>query len=118
MGSGAALAIDHSNLANIAPRVSSSQFRERFGCTTARSHQFKSARTVRGIDHSLGCDYANTSLRPRDYSAYAKIMGLDGHAELPGDGIPCGNRIGMAQCLTRSPWFFAKLHSAFFTSSG
>ena len=110
MGSGAALAVDHPHLADIAPRVGSSQLRERFGCTVARSHHFKSARTVCGVDHGLGCDYANTSLRPRDYSAYAKIMGLDGDAELPGDGVAGGNRIGM----TRNALLFAKPHSTFF----
>ena len=45
-------------------------------------------------------------------------MRLDGHPELPGEGVPGDNRIGMTRQLARNAWLFAKPHGAFFTSSG
>src|SRR5260370_9593191 len=118
MRTDAAFAINHRNRADIGAGVGTGQLRERCGRTAARPQQLKSAGTVRGICHRLGCHHTNTSCPPSDYSADAKIMGLDGHSELPGQGVPGDNRVGMTQWLTRNAWFVAEAHSASFTSSG
>ena len=40
-------------------------------------------------------------------------MRLDGHTELPGDRVPGGYRIRMAQSVTWNSCLFVKPHTAF-----